>query len=169
METTYCQRCRAKCKIEPLPQSNVKMLKRSHNKGLCVNCAVHDWLRNTYPVNMLLAQSGPKALQFEHIRQQFRDIMKTAKADADFSEIDWDTIIKNWSLPFPGKVKARAENPCGQQELDEIASGKRRAFGRFDPEEPDPLRGKPTITSFEELNLLESGLGDEFRDCLKKQ
>lgn len=168
MEATYCRRCGAKCKIDPLPQSNAKMLKRSRNKGLCVNCAVHDWLRNTYPVNILLAQSGPKALQFEHIRQQFLGIMKTAKSDAEFGEIDWDLIIENWDLPFPNKVRPSSANPCNQLELDEIKSGKRRG--------PDGLAGRNTvmgiaergpITSFEQLNELEPGFGDILRDNLK--
>ncbi len=167
MKLIDCKRCGAKCKIEALPQSKARMLKRAASAGLCVNCAVHDWLRNTYPVNMLLAESGPKALQFEHIRRQFADIMKIAGADAKFDEINWDMIIANWNLPFVRKVKARAENPCSQKQLDDITSGKRLAFGPQQRPKPDPLGGKTTITSFEEVNLLELGLGGRLRDCLR--
>jgi len=123
MEIMYCQRCGAECVINPPKESNAKMLKRAKGGGLCVNCAVHDWLRNTYPVNILLAQSGPKALQFEHIRQQFADIMKSQKADAEFGEIDWDAIIKNWELPFPNKVKPSNTNPYRKTTINKIICG----------------------------------------------
>jgi hypothetical protein len=127
-----CKRCGKLCKVEPLPESNAKMLRRSQNIGLCVNCAVHDWLRNTYPINIILAESGPKGLELPHIQQQFASIMKIAGADAQFDEIDWNAIISNWNLSFPTKVKARAENPCSQKMLDEISSGKRSGLGKYD-------------------------------------
>ncbi len=95
------------------------MLRRSREpKGLCVNCAVHDWLRNTYPVNLILAGSKPELLRFEHIQQQFTDIMRVGGADANPDEIDWEAIIANWDLPFKNKVKGTAMNPASQDVLD---------------------------------------------------
>jgi len=164
-----CQRCGAKCQVQSLPESNAKMLKRSQSKGLCVNCAVHDWLRNTYPVNMLLAQSGPKGLRFSHVQQQFANIMKVGGSDAEFGEINWDAIITNWDLPFPTKVKSRAENPLSQNDLNEIASGKRQGLGKYTSPKPGPLGGKTAITSFEQLNELNPGLGDKLKQCLREQ
>ena len=125
-------------------------------KGLCVNCAVHDWLRNTYPVNMLLAKSGPKALAYPHIREQFANIMRIGMADAAPEEIDWDTIIKNWGLPFKTKVKPRPGNPCSQNELKAITKGTRPGFGERGGDF-NRRRGPLTITSFEQLNELEPG------------
>jgi hypothetical protein len=94
------------------------MLRRAAGPGLCINCAAHDWLRNTYPANLLLAQSGPKSLAFPHIQEQFAGLMKMANSDARPDEINWQRIIDNWELPFPNKVRARAENPADQEELD---------------------------------------------------
>ena len=147
METTNCQRCGAKCAVTPLRESNAKMLKRAKGSGLCVNCAVHDWLRNTYPVNILLAQSGPKALQFEHIRQQFANIMKSQKADAEFGEINWDAIIKNWALPFKNKIKKTAANPVSQEELDREPEERARREAMLKEEFEDP--GKKQRAAYE--------------------
>ncbi|MBA7622592.1 hypothetical protein ES703_29970 [subsurface metagenome] len=167
--TVHCQRCEARCKVDDLRNPDAKMLRRSKESwGLCINCAVHDWLRNTYPPNILLAQSGPKILLYPHIQQQFTDIMRVACADARPAEINWNIIVENWELPFPQKIKPSASNPCSQLELDEIASGKRPGLGCLGPVTPDPLGGKTTITSFEELNLLEPGMGDELKRTLDR-
>ena len=114
-----CSRCGARCKVDPKAGSQAKMLKRGKvPKGLCVNCAVHDFLRNTYPVNLLLAQSGPKSLAYPHIQEQFAGIMKSRCSDAVPDEIGWQAIIDNWDLPFPNKLKSSAVNPVDQAELD---------------------------------------------------
>ncbi|KKN74456.1 hypothetical protein LCGC14_0390760 [marine sediment metagenome] len=116
-ETVDCPRCGQRCRVDLLPGSKAKMLRRS-KKGLCANCAVHDWLRNTYPPNIILAQSGPKVLLFEHIQTQFAEIMKMGFADAKPDEIDWQKIVDNWELPFKNKVKATGMNPASQDVLD---------------------------------------------------
>lgn len=167
-----CERCGVRCKVEGTRNPKAKMLRRSKEpKGLCVNCAVHDWLRNTYPVNLILAGSGPKALAFPHIQKQFTEIMRIGFADANPDEINWNLIIENWDLPFPNKVKATAMNPASQAVLDrepaERERGEEKLRKQF--ENPDPLKGKMTITSFEEMNLLEPGLGDKFKKCLDSQ
>lgn len=115
----HCERCEAPCKVAGPRNPEAKMLRRSKEpKGLCINCAVHNWLRNTYPVNLILASSGSSPLRFEHVRQQFIDIMRVGGADANPDEIDWEAIIANWDLPFKKKVKATAMNPASQAELD---------------------------------------------------
>jgi len=167
--TTDCERCGAKIKVDAMPGSEAKMLRRSKEpKGICINCAVHDWLRNTYPPNILLAQSGPKILLLPHIQEQFAEIMKVGFADAQPDEIDWQRIVDNWELPFPNKLKPSGMNPCSQQELDEVAAGKRPGLGQWVDPKSDPLAGVRTITSFEQLNQLEPGLGDQFKNCLNK-
>jgi hypothetical protein len=123
-------------------------------------------MRNTYPVNVLLAESGPKALRFPHIQEQFVGIMQTQCADARPDEINWDLIIENWDLPFPHKVKPRAMNPCSQLELDEIKSGKRRGL-RGPPNDYAICTAPGPIRSFEELNKLKPGLGDKLKNCLR--
>lgn len=166
--TTNCQRCDVECQVAGPRNQDAKLLRRSKEpKGLCVNCAVHDWLRNTYPVNMLLAQSGPKGLVHPHIQEQFAGIMKMGMADAMPDEIGWELIIENWDLPFSHKVKPSNTNPCSQLQLDEITSGDSPGIGEL-PEkrgsicDPEHLQ----ITSFEQLNEQDPGLGDDLRKCL---
>ncbi|HEB31334.1 MAG TPA: hypothetical protein ENI15_10735 [Spirochaetes bacterium] len=152
------------------------MLRRSKvPKGLCVNCAIHDWLRNTYPCNILLAQSGPKALIHPHVQEQFVEIMRIGMADAVPDEIDWALIMENWDLPFGHKIKTSSTNPVSQLEFDEITDGTRPGIG-FDKKDFDSSKQHTVctykdleITSFEQLNEIEPGLGDELRDCLDKE
>jgi hypothetical protein len=118
VQKCHCGRCGALCKVDPVAGSKAKMLKHSKQpKGLCVNCAVHDFLRNTYPVNMLLAQAGPRGLALTHIQEQFAGIMKSAGSDAMPDEIDWQAIIDNWDLPFANKVKSSPMNPMNEEDL----------------------------------------------------
>lgn len=140
-EIVDCGRCKAHCKVDTPKNPKAKMLRRSKEpKGLCVNCAVHDWLRNTYPPNILLAQSGPNVLLLPHIQEQFADLMRVGFADAEPDEIDWERIVENWDLPFPKKLKTSGMNPCSRQELDEIAAGKRPGLGCLIPPKPNPLK-----------------------------
>jgi len=129
-QTSHCSRCGARCKVDPVAGSKAEMLKRGKSpKGLCINCAVHDFLRNTYPVNLLLAQSGPKSLAFPHIQEQFAGIMKSRCSDAVPDEIGWQAIIDNWNLPFPNKLKSSAVNPVDQAELDRAAKNGVPVYG----------------------------------------
>lgn len=169
-KTVECQRCGEPCRLSGPPSKNAKMLRFAEGPGLCVNCAVHDWLRNTYPPNILLAHSGPKVLLFTHIQEQFAEIMRIGFADAKPDEIDWNRIVENWDLPFPHKMKKGPMNPCSQKELDEIASGKRTGLGLMNTPDHKPLSEiKTVITSFEEMNELEPELGDEMRRCLRSE
>jgi len=168
----HCRRCGARCRVGGAGNPGAKMLRRSNEpKGLCVNCATHDWLRNTYPVNMLLAENGPKILVHWHIREQFADIMRCGMADAKPDEINWNLMNENWDLPFPHKIKRSAANPCSQQDLDEIKSGKRRGLGQKIPAKNKYTICNPpkVVRSFRELNEVEAGLGDELKSLLETQ
>jgi len=113
-----CNRCDAPCKVDPVDGSKATMLKRGKDpKGLCVNCAAHEVLRNLYPVNMLLARSGPKGLALAHIQNQFEGIINSVGTDAAPGEIDWSIVIENWDLPFPNKIKRSAMNPMNDEDL----------------------------------------------------
>lgn len=161
-----CGRCRARCRIDGPPGDKAKMLRLAQGPGLCVNCAVHDFLRNTYPPNILLAQSGPRALLAAPIQRQFAEIMRLGFADAKPDEIDWQRIVDNWDLPFPHKMKrGNPMNPVSQEELDEIASGKRPALGinALGINDHDL-----TITSVNRLNNLSPGMGDDLKNIFKK-
>ena len=169
--TTNCERCGVQLQVDAVPGSEAKMLRRSKMpKGFCINCAVHDFLRNTYPPNIQLAESGPQILLIPHIQTLFAGIMKAGFADANPDEINWQRIVDNWELPFPNKIKLSSMNPVNQKEIDEIAAGTHPAF-----DSPDYDRGKllmregGVIKSFEQLNELSPGLGDELRKCLRAE
>ena len=134
MNMTRCERCDAPCKVDPKPGSRARILRRSRvPKGLCLDCALHDHLRNLYPVNLILARSGPGGLALPHIQQQYYAIARSAGTDAEFDEINWQRIIDNWDLPFPTKLKPTASNPVTQDELDrEPEEGARRRARAMD-------------------------------------
>jgi len=167
---TRCLRCGVRVKVSGRGNPKAKMLRRSNEpKGLCVNCAVHDWLRNTYPVNILLAQSGPKALVHPHIREQFAGIMRTGMADAMPDEINWDLVIENWDLPFPHKVKPSAMNPCSQKELDAIKAGTHPGIGSSGRPSLQEMANRGNTIILEKINELEPGLLDELKECLRNE
>ena len=125
-EKAYCTRCDAKLKIQPIAKSKATMLRRAQgSKGYCLACAVQDWLRNTYPVNLLLARSGPKALTHPDIQKQFFEIAVAQHTDATFAEIDWQRVIANWDLPFPTKVRVRPENPMDEEAIADCVNRER--------------------------------------------
>jgi len=167
-EVIDCQRCGAQCRLSGKPGKKAKMLRFAKGPGLCVNCAVHDWLRNTYPINMLLAEHGPKGLEHPQIQEMFANIMLTAGSDANPDEIDWNRIKENWDLPFADKVKPRADNPVNQKQLDEIKAGKYKAINT-PPLHSMMDHNHGVITNFEQLNELEPGLGDNFKKCLRAE
>ena len=166
-----CDRCGARLQVGPAPGSEAKLLRRSKvPKGFCINCAVHNFLRNTYPPNIQLAESGPDILLIPHIQTVFAGIMKAGFADANPDEIDWQRIVDNWELPFSKDVKTSAMNPCSQKEIDEIAAGTRPGLGAISETSETSLlvKNRGVIRSFEELNELKPGLGDELRRCVER-
>lgn len=164
---TNCLRCEARIKLNPAPGSEAKMLRRAKvPKGLCINCAVHDFLRNTYPPNIQLAESGPGILLYPMIQEKFADLMRTGLSDAAPEEIDWQRVVDNWELPFREKVKASNTNPCSQKQLDAVAAGTKPGLGAI--MESPLVKKRGEIKSFAELNELSPGLGDSLKKCLRK-
>jgi len=149
------------------PGSEARLLRRSKvPKGFCINCAVHNFLRNTYPPNIQLAESGPGILLIPHIQKVFADIMKAGFADANPDEIDWQRIVDNWELPFLKKVRLSASNPCSQEQLEAVAAGTEPGLGAITENSP-LIKKRGTITSFDELNQIVPGLGDEFKKLMR--
>ena len=167
-----CERCGAQLQVGPAPGPEAKLLRRSKmTKGFCVNCAVHNFLKNTYPPNIQLAESGPEILLIPHIQKLFADIMKSGFADANPDEIDWQRIVDNWELPFRKKVKPSAMNPCSQAELDAIKAGTHPGHGehRTRASVGGALKARKELNmSFEGLNELSPGLGDDLKNSLQK-
>ncbi len=182
-----CQRCKRACRTGN-PDPKARMLRESANTGFCLDCAVTDWLRCTYPVNLVLRAApmlgterattdqldwdadgewGPDSFSLDQVRERekrigsaivaalhndtseldalcaerqgaedrrterqlaaarkrpelallnpptrelFGDIMRSAFAQAQLENINWQWIVDNWALPFPplrGKYKKR--------------------------------------------------------------
>ena len=81
-------------------------LLRQAAKGYCVNCAVTEVFQGTEVLQSLIElQGGPEALRYEHIQQQFANVMRVGLADAFPDEIDWLEVIANWELAFPRKPR----------------------------------------------------------------
>jgi hypothetical protein len=152
-----CERCSRPCRVAPDRNPEAKLLRKSAvPKGVCVNCAATEWLMNTYPCNMLLDQSGPEHLRHPAIQEQFAAIMASGMADARPDEIDWEAVIANWDLPI--QLKGSAINPY-------TPTHPRRAPKPDYRPRPSPRKLGP-ITSIEELNEIEPGLGDQFRKAV---
>lgn len=164
----HCERCEAPCRIAEPRNPDAKMLRRGKEpKGLCVNCAVHDWLRNTYPPNILLAQSGPKVLLYSHIQEQFTGIMQAALADAQPDEINWELIVENWDLPFKNKVKGTGMNPASQDVLDFEPERQARAENLFREEMIAKEEGFESLFDKQEAER-ERIIKEEFLPLLRK-
>ena len=169
MNITSCQRCKAKCKIDPKAQSNAKMLKRGKTvRGYCVNCAVHNWFRNTYPINLTFTTLDPETLRLEYIQQQFANIMRAGNADANPDEIDWLEIIWNWNLPWKDKVKATATNPASQAVLDFEPERQAHQENDFREEMKAQDEGFESLRAKHDAKL-EKYIKEEFLPLLRKQ
>jgi hypothetical protein len=144
-------------------------------RGLCVNCAFHDWLRNIYPVNMLLDESGPKILLYPHIRKMIAEVMQSQDADATIDEINFNLIVENWELPWQHKVRMSATNPYDPAvNGPRVRAQRQEALKRLNESDEERRRRKArdnlpmTLTSFDQLNVLEDGLGDDLRNVLTR-
>jgi hypothetical protein len=80
---------------------------------------VHDWLRHTSPCNMILAHRDPHALLRPQVQQQVVAIMRQGKAEATPDDIHWQTIVDQWELPFPTKIKRSPTNEMNEEDLAE--------------------------------------------------
>ena len=148
----FCQRCGSVCRINPIVGSKATLLKRGENpKGLCINCAAHDVLRNLYPANLILARSGPKGLALRHVQKQFEAILKSAGTDAMPGEINWSIVIANWNLPFPNKIKRTSVNPMNEKDLVREVEYDKNRMERLRQEMADPRTPLQKIEDVEKM------------------
>ena len=170
-----CARCGLRCRVASDRNPNAKMLRKSAvPKGLCATCAAHDWLRNTYPTNMILneSQHGPRILLSPSIREQFAEIMRGQNADAKPDEINWNLMIENWDLPWPhGAAKDNPLNPYSEKyaahRREQIA--KERAMTDEERARQKAINELPMVlTSFEQLNVIDPGMGDRLKKALEQ-
>lgn len=108
-------------------------------------------------------------MAYPHVQEQFAGIMRVGLSDAIPDEISWDLIIENWDLPFAKDVKPSNTNPCSQGELFAIAEGTRPGLGEIDYSKRQTICDHTCITSFEQMNEISPGLGDEFKGLLEAE
>jgi len=94
-----CQRCRQLCR--PRKGNPNSRPFRKAAEGLCVNCAVTEFLKTTEPISGLLSGIGPEVLLRFDLQRQVGNIMSAGNCDASLSEISWQTVVDQWDLPMP--------------------------------------------------------------------
>jgi len=98
-----CPRCGKLCKESAPTRAVARPLRRSNlaSGGMCINCAFSDFLREIDAFEY----APLEALRASHIQEQFAKVFKVGNSEADISEIDFETVIVNWDLPFPKKSR----------------------------------------------------------------
>jgi hypothetical protein len=94
-----CQRCLLSVRVDPNRNPDALILRKSLTpEGFCINCAATHWQQHgPEPIRSLCS---PEALTHPQIQQQFGRILQAAHSDARIDEINWPTVVENWSLPF---------------------------------------------------------------------
>lgn len=109
-----CPRCGHLCKRSTPVNPDARLLIRTDSaNGLCPNCAVTAFLMSVEPVKAGIEMNGvAKVLSNPLVREQFITVMRAGGADMKPEEINWQSVIDNWALPFPAaKRKKRNASP----------------------------------------------------------
>ncbi len=116
-ESKNCERCAKRCRVAPVSNPNAQVFRRGDMKTgrFCAECLIVDFFKNfDLGPSSALGKSyfdsfNPECLRLPHIQAQLARIIVTAQtqygSELDVSEIDWEEVIANWHLPFPGKKK----------------------------------------------------------------
>lgn len=100
-QTGACGRCGVTCRVRGSSNPEARLLKHADRpEGLCPNCAVTQFF---HMADMAELVTDPQMLLAEHIQENFLRIMRAGNADLNYSEINWETVVANWQLPFPKK------------------------------------------------------------------
>jgi hypothetical protein len=105
-----CPRCFQPCRISGSDNVDARLMKRadSAKHGLCPNCAITSFILDIETFRINIEKIGPGLLLEPRFQHAFAELLKIGKADAKPEEIDWKTVVENWSLPFPGKKAMKA-------------------------------------------------------------
>lgn len=97
---TACRRCGLPCRVASERHEDARVLRKSLTPdGVCANCAITGFLRDTTPLNVILDRQGPDVLLLPTVQAQIGRILDAGNSDADLSEIDWNAVIAAWDLP----------------------------------------------------------------------
>jgi hypothetical protein len=117
-----CSRCGVPVKVATARRADAEILRLSKTTdGVCANCAVTQFLYNTYPANSIIDERGPEMLLSPGIGEAFISSGLMDRADMDIREVDWKAVVANWDLP----VKI-AKDPRNPYRMGEAKDAKRR-------------------------------------------
>lgn len=99
-----CIRCGRQCRPGQSQNPQARPFKRAQ-QGLCADCVVTEFLLSD-DVEALregILRNGIEVLRNPNIQKVFSGMLLVGKSDLQSDEINWDRVITNWDLPFPGK------------------------------------------------------------------
>ena len=101
-----CVRCGKLCRPAESSNPGARPFRKA-KKGLCANCAVTQFLLcdDLEALHMGLLRNGIEVLKNPNIQNQFTQILKVGESELLAENIDWDTVIQQWDLPFPKRYK----------------------------------------------------------------
>lgn len=94
-----CDRCGRPLQLTPSTNPMPQLRRASAPKGVCPDCAITQFLYNTYPPNMQIDEAGPELLLKPGIPQVFAQFLKAVGCDLTVEEINWQRVVDNWYLP----------------------------------------------------------------------
>lgn len=107
-----CKRCEKPCKVAGPPNPDARLMpyataEEAKKRGLCADCAASAFIKGIPTLMYGIELNGIKMLLDTRVQQQFSQIMIVGKADARPDEVNWQRVVDNWDLPFPGKRKGK--------------------------------------------------------------
>ena len=101
-----CVRCGRPCQPEESNNPEARPF-RLAKKGLCGDCAVTQFLLcdDMEPVRMGVLRNGVEVLKNPTIQKQFAEILQAGGSELLAENIDWETVVNQWDLPFPKGYK----------------------------------------------------------------
>lgn len=97
-----CVRCGRPCNPGESRNQEARPFRRA-KKGLCENCVVTQFLLcdDLEALRGGLLRNGIEVLRNPIIQNQFTKILEVGGSELPADRINWDTVIDQWTLPFP--------------------------------------------------------------------
>lgn len=106
--TIACERCGRLCRTAPTRNDNARLLRYAAadaKNGLCANCGMTLFIRHGDGLGLIFRdEPDPGIFAARHVQESLERLMFVGNADARPEEIDWQTVIAQWDLPFKADV-----------------------------------------------------------------
>lgn len=102
MEITKCTRCGRQC----IPGKSLNPEARPFKgamEGLCADCVVTSFLQSDEVLQQAIVKTKKAVLLLPFAQEQFFKLMKVGRSELSSDEINWEVVVDQWDLPFPGK------------------------------------------------------------------